>query len=160
MVSLRKMTKAEFLAFLSADIPAYANEKVRAGNWTAEEALARSKDEHDRLFPRGSESPHQHLFTIELMGMPVGRLWLSTDPQTSGGAGFIYDLFVDEGSRRQGVATQAMILLEGEARKLGLTSLALHVFGYNVAARSLYEQLGYQVTNLNMQKSIAAKPSS
>jgi RimJ/RimL family protein N-acetyltransferase len=160
MVSLRKMTQAEFQSFLSADILTYANEKVRAGNWTPEEALARSKEEHDRLLPRGLRSSHQHLFTIELEGMPVGRLWLSTDPGISGGAGFIYDLFVDEAARRKGVATQAMMLLEQTAHELGLTDLALHVFGYNLAARSLYEKLGYQVTNINMQKSLGPKPSS
>jgi ribosomal protein S18 acetylase RimI-like enzyme len=155
MVSLRAMTEEEFRSFLSKDIEDYAAEKVRAGNWTAEEALRRSKEDHDGLLPRGLASPHQHLYTIELDGEPVGRLWLSTDPHLGNGVGFIYDLFVAEAFRRRGVARQAMRLLEGEALQLGLTSLALHVFGFNAAARALYEDLGYAVTNINMAKPLA-----
>ena len=154
VISLRPMTQDEFQAFLAADIAAYAAEKVRAGNWTPEEAPHRSREVHDRLLPQGVNTSHHHLFTIDLLGNPVGRVWLSTDPTTMGGAGFIYDIFVVEHFRRQGIALQAMLLLEEEAKKLGVARLALHVFGYNSAARSLYEKLGYEVTNVNMHKSL------
>ncbi|HSB89907.1 MAG TPA: GNAT family N-acetyltransferase [Anaerolineales bacterium] len=157
MVSLRAMTEEEFRSFLSKDIEDYAAEKVKAGNWTAEEALRRSQQDHDGLLPRGLASPHQHLYTIELDGEPVGRLWLSTDPKLGGGVGFIYDVFVAEAFRRRGVAKQALRLLETEALQFGLKSLALHVFGFNTAARSMYEDLGYTVTNINMAKALSAE---
>ena len=144
------MTEEEFQTFLAGGISTYAEEKVKAGNWPAEEALQRSKEAHDRLLPTGLTSPNQHLYSIEVEGKPVGHLWLSTDPQLGAGAGFIYDLFVAEAFRRQGIAKHAMRLLEQEALRLGLKSLALHVFAHNVQARSLYEQLGYEVTNINM----------
>jgi ribosomal protein S18 acetylase RimI-like enzyme len=149
------MTEAEFQAFLADSVPEYASEKVRAGNWTPEEAMERSRKDHATLLPDGLASPNQHLYTIELAGSPVGRLWLCVDPQSAGGAGFIYDLRVDEPFRRQGIAAEAMRLLEKEGRSLGVRSLALHVFGYNRAARALYEKLGYEITNINMSKSLA-----
>jgi ribosomal protein S18 acetylase RimI-like enzyme len=154
MVSLRPMTEDEFQSFLAEDIPTYAAEKVRAGTWKPEEAISRSKDEHAQLLPGGLHSPHQHLYTIEDNGRAVGRLWLSSDPLASAGAGFIYDLHVEEASRRQGIGREAMLALEIEARRLGLHSLALHVFGDNQAARSLYEKLDYRVTDINMEKKI------
>jgi GNAT superfamily N-acetyltransferase len=154
MVSLRPMTEDEFQAFLSDDIHAYADEKVKSGNWTSGEAMERSRQEHNELLPDGLATAHQHLFTIESEGTPVGRLWLCSDPQTTGGAAFIYDVFVEEPYRRQGIATQAMLLAEREAVRLGCRALALHVFGHNTAARSLYEKLGYQVTNVSMAKSL------
>jgi RimJ/RimL family protein N-acetyltransferase len=154
MVSLRAMTEAEFQAFLAYSIPEYASEKVKAGNWTPEEAMERSRKGHATLLPDGLASPNQHLFTIDLEGRPVGRLWLSVDPRTAGGAGFIYDLFVEESFRRQGIGAEAMRLLEKEGLSLGVHSLALHVFGYNLAARALYEKLGYEITNINMSKSL------
>jgi ribosomal protein S18 acetylase RimI-like enzyme len=148
------MTEREFQAFLERNIPTYAADKVRAGNWTPEEAERKSREEHDRLLPGGLDSPHQHLYTIDLDGEPAGDLWLSSDPRLAAGAGFICDLYVAEGYRRQGVASEAMRLLEGEAARLGLDGLSLHVFGDNLAARALYEKLGYEVTNLNMAKSM------
>ena len=156
MVSLRPMNEPEFQAFWAQDIENYAAEKVKAGNWTADEALQKSRDTHDRLLPEGRDSPSQHLYTIERDGKPVGRLWLSTDPKLGVGVGFIYDIFIGEPFRRQGIARQAMNLLEKEAVRLGLKSLALHVFGFNTAARYLYEQLGYSITNINMSKPLSA----
>src|SRR3970040_1501371 len=114
MISLRAMTEEEFQGFLTQSVPEYASEKVRAGNWTPEEALERSQKDHATLLPKGLASPHQHLYTIELGGRRVGRLWLSVDPQAAGGAGFIYDLFVAEPFRRQGIAGEATTRLAKE----------------------------------------------
>jgi ribosomal protein S18 acetylase RimI-like enzyme len=156
MVSLRPMTDDEFQAFLERNIPGYAADKVRAGNWIPEEAEQKSRQEHDRLLPRGLVSAHQHLYTIDLDGKPAGDLWLSSDPRLTGGAGFICDLYVAEEYRRRGIASEAMRLLEGEATSLGLKGLSLHVFGENQAARALYEKLGYEITNLNMAKTLSS----
>ena len=156
MVSIRGMTEHEFQAFLAQSIPEYASEKVKAGNWTSGEALVRSRQEHARLLPKGLASPNQHLYTIEFGGTPVGHLWLSVDPLPAGGAGFIYDLFVAEQFRRRGIAAEAMQLLDKEGLRLGVSSLALHVFGYNLAARALYQKLGYEITNINMSKALTS----
>ena len=156
MVTLRGMTEEEFQAFLARSIPEYAAEKVKAGNWTPDEALERSREEHVTLLPQGLATPNHHLYTIEQAGKPVGRLWLSVDQHIAGGAGFIYDLFVDEPFRRRGIASEAMRLLEKEALGLGVRSLALHVFGTNLAARALYQKLGYEITNINMAKDLTA----
>ena len=154
MISLRRMTQEEFQEFLEVSIPEFASEKVQAGNWTAAEAQEKSEQSHRELLPQGLASPDQHLYTIRNGATAVGRLWLSIDPQTAGGAGFIFDLFIAEPYRRQGIAAQAMRLLESEAQRLGVSTLALHVFGYNMAARSLYEKLGYKITNINMSKTL------
>ena len=156
MVSLRPMTDDEFALFLAQNIPDYAAEKVKAGNWTPEEAAQHSADDHAKLLPEGLATPNQHIYTIELDSTPVGRVWLSTQQESAARAGFIYDLFVAEPFRHRGVATEAMHLLEKEAALLGLESLALHVFGFNTAARALYKKLGYEITNLNLAKSISA----
>ena len=124
MVSLRGMTEEEFQAFLGQLIPEYAAEKVQAGNWTSGEALDRSREELRSLLPRGLASSNQHLYSIEWDGTPAGRLWLSVDRRDAGHTGFLYDLFVAEPFRRHGVATEAMRLLESEAARLGIRTLA------------------------------------
>ena len=156
MVCLRRMTEQEFQGFLDRSVPEYAADKVRAGNWTPEEAAQKSREDYSRLLPDGLASTHQHLYTIELDGNAVGDLWLSSDPSLAGGAGFVFGLHVAEEFRRRGIATEAMHLLEGEASRLGLSGLSLHVFGDNLPARVLYEKLGYEITNMNMAKSLSA----
>lgn len=154
MVTLRPMNELEFQTFLSDSITTYADDKVRAGNWKPSEAMKKSRDDHQKLLPLGLATPNHYLFTIEFNHKSSGRIWLSSDPSTAGGAGFIYDLYIEENSRGQGIATQALRLLEKEASGLGLNKLSLHVFGFNTPAIALYNKLGYEVTNLNMSKDI------
>ena len=87
----------------------------------------------------------------------MGDIWLAVDQAAPVRAGFIYDLFIEEPYRRQGLAAQAMLALEDEARALGLQSLALHVFGHNLGARALYEKLGYEITDVNMAKPLGER---
>ena len=61
--------------------------------------------------------------------------------------------------QRKGHAARALRALEGEMRALGLSGIALHVFGQNAAAHALYVQLGYLPTNINMFKAIGAAGS-
>ena len=51
-------------------------------------------------------------------------------------------------------ARAAMIAIEDEVRQLGIDRIGLHVFGHNRGAWALYDQLGYEVTNVNMAKTI------
>lgn len=68
---------------------------------------------------------------------------------------FIFNIEIDPRFRRRGYAMQAMTRLEDEARRMGLDSIGLHVFGHNTAARPLYEKLGYVATNINMSKRLS-----
>ncbi len=154
MLLIRPMNEIEFQSFLPDSITGYAADKVRSGNWTHEEAEKRSTEEHARLLPQGLATPQHFLYTIEFEGKAVGRLWLSGDPTPAGGAGFIFDVYLEEAFRGRGLATQALKLLEAEAAQLGLKRLSLHVFGFNTAARALYNRLGYQITNLNLSKEL------
>jgi RimJ/RimL family protein N-acetyltransferase len=154
MITLRHMNELEFQSFLAESIQSYASDKIRSGNWSEDEAERRSIEEHKKLLYRGLDTPNHFLYTIEFNHKPVGRIWLNSDPKIAGGAGFIYDLYIEEEFRRQGLATRALHLLEEKASCLGLSRLSLHVFGFNEPAIALYKKLGYKVTNLNMSKDI------
>ena len=58
--------------------------------------------------------------------------------------------------RRRGYGEQAMAAIEDKVRELGLDTIDLHVFGFNTAARALYEKMGYSVTDVNMRKRLIA----
>jgi ribosomal protein S18 acetylase RimI-like enzyme len=56
--------------------------------------------------------------------------------------------------RGRGFGRAAMVLAEQEARRGGARRLGLNVFGTNTVARSLYESLGYEITELQMSKEL------
>ena len=154
MIDLVPMISEEFGPFFERLVVDYAADKVRAGNWTSEESVRRSREECQALLPQGPDTPGQHLYRIldTETGERVGVVWLAEDRRKSPPIGFIYDLEVEAPYRRRGYATRAMLALEVKARALGLGNLSLHVFGFNHEARALYEKLGYEITNINMSK--------
>ncbi len=148
-VRLRPMTEAEYTIYREYAVGEYAKDKIAAGNWKPEEALQHANAEFSASMPSGDN----FLYVIEAVsdGQPVGILWLTVEPS---GNGFIYDFEINEGSRRQGYATEALAELEIIAREKGVEKIGLHVFGHNQAARALYQKLGYIETNVNMSKKI------
>ena len=147
------MTQEQYEAWMPGEIADYAQEHVRTGRCSEAEALEKSREEHDRLLPQGPATPDHYLWSIVRTSdrEPVGMLWMGA-VKTPGPRAFVYNIEVYPQFRRRGYAEQAMKRLEEEARRMGLESIGLHVFGHNTAARPLYEKLGYVATNINMSK--------
>jgi len=51
-----------------------------------------------------------------------------------------------------------MVAAEDVVRRAGLSELGLNVFGFNEAARRLYDSLGYRVVATQMTKTLRAAP--
>jgi ribosomal protein S18 acetylase RimI-like enzyme len=154
MSKLIPMTQSEFDVFLEHLIPDYAAENVRAGYWDESEALEKSRKETESLLPQGLQSENHYLFTLYDGDQAVGRVWLKANVDRPVKSGFIFDVEIKEEFRGKGYGKQIMLLIEEEARELGLMSIGLHVFGYNTVAKNLYEGIGYEVTSLNMIKKL------
>jgi len=79
MIELVPMTVEEFAAFAAATVPAYAADKVAAGEWKAATAPKRAGESFARLLPQGLATPDHFLFTIrDAAGqVTVGSLWLA-----------------------------------------------------------------------------------
>jgi ribosomal protein S18 acetylase RimI-like enzyme len=150
------MSQTEFEAYLPFAVQDYAQEHVRAGNWSAEKALQLAQESFDGLLPDGPATPNQFLFTIEdeTLGEKVGMLWFAVEEREGGPRAFLYDFRIDEAYRRRGYGTQALQALEAKVRELGLTRITLHVFGHNRAAREMYAKLGYEIVDLRLSKTL------
>jgi GNAT superfamily N-acetyltransferase len=148
------MTAQEFASWEDADAHRYAEAMVGAGYWPPGGSYERGKDVHAKLLPQGVETPDHHFFVIESPAepTPIGVLWLAIDRTSSPPSGFIYDLFLEQPFRGHGYGEQSMRALEEEARALGLSRLALHVFASNEPAKALYAKLGYEVKSMNLVK--------
>ena len=155
MLQLVPMTEPEFQAFRATEIAEYAKAHVTAGRWRPEDSLRLAEQEINDLLPDGLATPHHYLFSLrdEALGAPVGRLWFAVQQEAgSKPTAFVFNIVIFEAFRRQGYGSQAMQALEKQVRQLGLSTISLHVFGHNHAARAMYEKLGYETTNVMMRK--------
>ena len=156
MLILRPMTDGEFDAYLAHLIPDYAREHVEAGSLSADDALEKAEGQVRRLLRDGPRTPDHYLYSLEddADGSVVGILWFAREDRGTGPQAFVYDIEIKPKFRRRGYASHAFRLLEERVRELGLSSIALHVFGHNQAARSMYSKLGYVETHVMMAKTL------
>ena len=150
------MTRAEFDAWLPRAIVEYAQEHVVDGRWSEDEAIDKSRAEHEKLLPQGLATADNHLWSIVRSEdrKSVGLLWVNMQQKPKPHA-FIYNIEVYPDFRRRGYAEAAMRELEVAVKRMGAETIRLHVFGHNTAARPLYEKLGYEPTNIVMAKPLA-----
>lgn len=148
------MTEGEFREWLPRSTESYAEAKVKSGNWDAAGAIERAGKETAELLPLGLATPDHELLVVEAKGKPVGVIWYAIKKSPRGLYAYLYNIEMDEPQRGQGYGTAAVAALEEKLKQRGIKSLLLHVFGYNQDALRLYRRLGFEVTNINMAKSL------
>lgn len=154
VISLVKMNEEEFKVWFKRSGENYRDENIKSG-LTFAEAQKKSDDDFARLLPEGRNSVDQYIFSIKENGSNwIGTLWFGVRGPEDNRKAFIYDIILDDETRGKGYGKKAMLLLEAEVKKLGLRHIGLHVFGHNKIARGLYEKLGYETTNVNMEKTL------
>jgi len=84
----------------------------------------------------------------------VGVLWIKTSESSERITAFGYDFEIREDLRRHGYGCTFMVAAEWECRELGVVSIGLNVFGHNLAALTHYEQMGFQVTGIQMNRKL------
>jgi mycothiol synthase len=155
-VTFRRPSADEYAAWSAAALREYANDIVAAGLLSRREAEEKALRDDAEMVPDGLDTAGHFIYRVEADGHPIGWLWYGMDkPQNpTPGVGFIYDISIDEPFRGQGYGRTVMEMAEEDARHRGLRALALHVFGTNAVARSLYASLGYRETSVQMQKEL------
>jgi ribosomal protein S18 acetylase RimI-like enzyme len=155
MVTLRPMTEDEFEALKAATYATYPEERARAaggGVVTAEEIEA-GRRQIDELMSEGLQSKaHRYWKIVAPEVGAVGDLWVMVDDAKH--RAFIYFIGTDAAYRGRGYGQQALEALEAQMRPLGVTQIALNVWGDNHVARRLYERVGYQPQAILMSKDI------
>jgi GNAT superfamily N-acetyltransferase len=146
---VRTMVDEEFAAWLPLLREDYAHDLVRDYGMSADRARAQAAAEID-----GRRPPGHSVFVIEVEGEPVGHLWLVERRDDYEPTLVVYDIDVDEPHRGRGFGRAAMVFAEEEARRRGLTRIALHVGARNDVARNLYRSLGFEEHDVAMSKLI------
>ena len=143
------MEEEEFVAWLPLLRDDYAEDLVRDYGMSADKARAQAVAEID-----GHRSAEHSVFVIEVEREPVGHLWLVEHRDAYEPTLVVYDIDVDESYRGRGYGKAAMVFAEEEARRRGLTRIALHVGARNDGARNLYRSLGFEENEVAMSKPI------
>ncbi|MEK2646180.1 GNAT family N-acetyltransferase [Bdellovibrio sp. BCCA] len=156
MIELRKMSAPEFSDYMKYAISNYAAEKQKGEGHSPEDALKISQEAYARQLPQGLETPDQFLFSVieKATGNSVGILWIAKKFNGEKPYAFIYDIELKPDHRGKGLGKILMNLMEDEVRKLGCSSVGLHVFGHNTSAIALYEKSGFYTTNRMMKKDL------
>lgn len=146
------MTPAEYDGWREAQLVSYAQELADSGTLAPDAARRRAAEQHAEFLPAGRETPRMHLLRVlDAEGAPIGVLWVGPHPRKDG-AGFVYDVQVDEPRRGEGHGRRAMLAAEEVCRREGWGEVGLNVFGPNARARRLYDSLGYGVVSTSMSK--------
>lgn len=145
MVGLTAMTEAEFEEFMEISMRDHARSQVQAGNWPIDQADALVSGLRDQFLPEDMATPDHYFFAIvdRESAATVGGLWYMVAEQDGNRQAFVVDIQVYVDYRRRGYGTQAFQLMEEQVRAMGITTVSLHVFVHNHAARAMYEKLGY-----------------
>jgi ribosomal protein S18 acetylase RimI-like enzyme len=154
MSKLIPMTQPEYDMYIERLIPEYAADNVRAGYWSEDEALEKSRKQTESLLSDGLHTKNHFLYTLYDGDKAVGMIWLRAELDRHVKSGFIFDVEIKEEFRGKGYGKQAMLLIEEKAREMGIKRMGLHVFAYNKVAKSLYESIGYEVSSMNMLKDL------
>jgi ribosomal protein S18 acetylase RimI-like enzyme len=157
-VRLVPLTEVQFTAYEQREVPEYAALNVRAGYWAEADALERAWKAHRALLPEGMHTAGHHFCSVmdAGSGQPAGVVWWFEDRGGSVPRAFIYHIIIDEQMRRRGYGSAALVEVAEQARRLGMSSVDLHVAAHNLEAIRVYERLGFKTAGLNMVKPLSA----
>lgn len=153
-VNLVAMDENTFKEYYEKSLKEYACEHVKAGNWEEDKAIQNARNDFEQLLPDGLDTKGHVLLSIMYEGKAIGSLWINIRIKNQEKQAFIYDIKIHEAERGKGLGKCAMEALDEYAKSLDVQQIRLHVFGHNHRAKSLYDKMGYEVTNYHMQKKL------
>jgi GNAT superfamily N-acetyltransferase len=156
MVRLEPMSEGELAELRRQTVADFIAGKCAAGYLDAAGARALAEQTFDGLLPDGLATAGQQLLAVldAETGDRVGLLWFGLTDRGAGPLAYIFGGLIREPYRRRGYARAALQALERAAAAAGARQLALQLFGGNAAARALFEQAGYRVSDVMLAKSL------
>ncbi|MFG1890531.1 GNAT family N-acetyltransferase [Micromonospora sp. NPDC049051] len=149
---LESMTAEQYLRYRQRAEASYARNIADSGAMPAPEAEAKAQEDYAKLLPDGLATSGHHFWTAYDGDDEVGMLWLHVEQKSDGPHAFGYDFEVRPDLRRRGYGRAMLQAVERQCREWGVRSIGLSVFGFNLPARTLYEQLGFEATAIQMRK--------
>ena len=147
------MTAASIVRFLEHSRASYVADLVVSGVDTSEaERLA--ADQQAEAFPNGQPA-HGHL-VMEVIadGEVCGHVWIGPRAIGDSKHWWVWDIEIAATVRGRGIGRWVMAMAEDCARQRGASEIGMTVLAENVAARHLYDDLGYREVSLRLRKAL------
>lgn len=151
MIIFRNLSTEEFGVYLEDMKRSYAKDLVRSWQIPDDQAAMYADHQVDNLLPEGLDTPHHQVQAIVAGRERVGIVWYACQ---AGSIGYIYDLFISEDFRRQGLGTQVMDKVREKVIHGGCSALALHVFAHNQQAQRFYHANGLEPVGIQMYQKL------
>jgi len=151
IVSLDPMTQDEYTAWAEHLVAVYAQDVHLASGQNLDAVIAQTREQFPTWLPEGLATPDSWLFTVRSQDARVGNLWLIRRPDRPE-VGVVNDVEIFEPYRGQGLGRATMLAAEQVFAGQGCIEVSLSVFGFNTAARHLYDSLGYEPVRTLMRK--------
>ncbi len=155
-LSLSPMDQNEFEQFLDMTIADYAEDKIKAGSWNAENALSNAKRDFNRLLPQGIQTKNHYLKNIVTHHRKIGSIWYAVKDEEPPAIAFLYQIYIEPDFRSEGYGSLAMKALKGEVTRLGIAHIWLHVFAHNSKAIPFYQRLGFKISDYTLHIDLRA----
>lgn len=140
----------------------YVKDKIKRYALTLEENVfeiideppfVRAEEAIKGYLPNGFNTKNHEFYNIIENGTVVGCVWIKVVEENK--SAFLYEIYLKEEFRSNGIGKKVMTELESLLSIRKIVFFRLHVFGNNVHAINLYNNLGFQVAGINMYKEIA-----
>lgn len=155
MIKLSRISQSEYDDYYPPSLRHLAEEMAKARGVTSDEMMEAAKKSFETLLPAGNINvPDQYLYNILADEQKIGVLWFGIKRNQPVPEVFIWDIIIKPESRGKGYGKLALSALEEKVKGLGISRIALNVFGHNKTARKLYESLGYETVSSTMMKNI------
>jgi ribosomal protein S18 acetylase RimI-like enzyme len=152
MIRVEAMSDAQFAEFRPSLAENYAQDIAANTGTDIEQACADADKEIGMLLSKGLQTLGHFLQVVRCAqtAEAIGATWWSIDQSAT--RAFIYYIYVAEAHRGKGYGRAIMRHLDATLGDAGIEQVSLNVFANNAAARRLYEESGFAVSNMMMTK--------
>jgi GNAT superfamily N-acetyltransferase len=152
-VALRPMNEETFRVYMREHEEGYARDRMIVDGETFDEAMRKTRAQHESELPEGMLTPGHYFFTVwdEERNGEVGYVWLArrtASPEVL----WLFHILIKEAERRKGYGRLMLAAMEEKAKELGCRVVWLNVMGHNSGAMEFYRACGYRVGAVHMNK--------
>jgi ribosomal protein S18 acetylase RimI-like enzyme len=147
------MSAASIAQFLEHSRSSYVAGLVATGV-DASEAERLGADQQAEAFPNGQPTDGHLVMEVIADTEVCGHVWIG--PRAIGDTKhwWVWDIEIAAAFQGRGIGRWVMGMAEDCARQRGANEIGLTVFADNVAARRLYDDLGYREASLRLGKAL------